>query len=501
MAKELSKYLDLAHTTYQRMEVYYSYETCDAKDYFTEKQVSLIGQEECRCIGFSGIDGTTRVNLNGAYFDYPAQLGGFCQAWDSARHPSCLTEDAPEWCNHKWCFVDPCSCRNLTVPPKKSLYLPDVTFQGKPLFISYSTCGSLEPVYNNETRIDRKVVAPIDRKEKLKRWVKQRLTGGLTRREKIIAAVCKPHIEDPRQDSDRKMGSGVCPCIGFKGSPGLIYPSIGAGEGSFSYPRSVGSFCAAWDSDRHPRCKGTSSDPECESEWCYVDPLTCAIPALPVRSKLLQKATYQDVPLYYSYATCSVDPTGYSVMVFQNESSQKGLHPEPGGSNQMGPPTFTYALGVPTCRCIGFEKWPGTTIMNYGDLALTYPKEVGSHCDTWDVDHHPECQSDDRAPAWCEQKWCYVDPCSCAIGEPPTRAEALLNATFQKHSVYYSYATCGGKEPYATKDAEDEAWDTIGTMCRDMKFRSSAHWLKPSVATFILTLALALYSPSVLDIY
>jgi hypothetical protein len=271
-----------------------------------------------------------------------------------------------------------------------------------------------------------------------KKWAYSKLT--FRRREKQLEKVCKQHLLDPLLP--RILGNGMCPCIGLNTS-GVIYPLTDAGEGNVSYPRSVGSFCAAWDSDRHPSCKGNgnSSDPSCESEWCYVDPLMCTIPALPVRSKLQLGATYQRAPLYLSYSTCDAEPTREEVIVSD--------------------------LGMPSCRCIGFEKWPGTAALTAGNVTLTYPKEVGSHCDAWDLDHHPECHGQ-NAPIWCRERWCYVDPCSCAIGKPPARSAALPNATFQKQPVHYSYATCGGKDhynPYSTKDAQDKAWDVMARMC------------------------------------
>jgi len=116
------------------------------------------GQPECRCIGIDGQGGTTKMKLGeGKFKDYPADTGATCEAWDKTNHPDCAGPNAPEWCIHRWCFVDPCSCEldqgdGSSSPPKSSYYLPEATFQGKPLFYSYNTCGG-QDVYADEEKI------------------------------------------------------------------------------------------------------------------------------------------------------------------------------------------------------------------------------------------------------------------------------------------------------------------------------------------------------------
>jgi hypothetical protein len=134
-------------------------------------EVSTWGESKCRCVGIANLLGEIAVNTGdwksgGASFQqlaggpatgqlsklhfpqkvtkYPADTGGTCDAWDNGRHPACKDEDPskrPEWCENKWCYVDPCSC-DLDVPPKVSFYVPGATFQNIPIYYSYSTCGS-----------------------------------------------------------------------------------------------------------------------------------------------------------------------------------------------------------------------------------------------------------------------------------------------------------------------------------------------------------------------
>eukprot|EP00403_Amphidinium_massartii_P039288 CAMPEP_0178439602 /NCGR_PEP_ID=MMETSP0689_2-20121128/36252_1 /TAXON_ID=160604 /ORGANISM="Amphidinium massartii, Strain CS-259" /LENGTH=444 /DNA_ID=CAMNT_0020062159 /DNA_START=79 /DNA_END=1410 /DNA_ORIENTATION=- len=133
--------------------LYFSYATCGGSDSFTS-EVAEVGLPECRCIGFAGQEGTTEVQIDGESVDYPAEIGGTCEAWDKGLHPECKVqagEEAPPWCGKSWCFVDPCSCK-LEVSPKVSMYLPDSTFQGKPIYYSYATCGNKDEYTANNSK-------------------------------------------------------------------------------------------------------------------------------------------------------------------------------------------------------------------------------------------------------------------------------------------------------------------------------------------------------------
>mmetsp|Transcript_43552 Transcript_43552/g.79293 ORF Transcript_43552/g.79293 Transcript_43552/m.79293 type:complete len:424 (-) Transcript_43552:44-1315(-) len=137
---KVSSYLPEA--SYIGKPLYFSYSTCGGKDTWSET-MPKVGLAQCRCIGFAGQEGSTQVQVEGSFVDYPAEMGGTCQAWDKGHHPSCKVEagkEPPSWCGRSWCYVDPCSC-NIEVLPKVSLYLPDSTFQGKPIYYSYTTCG------------------------------------------------------------------------------------------------------------------------------------------------------------------------------------------------------------------------------------------------------------------------------------------------------------------------------------------------------------------------
>jgi len=127
---------------YRGKPLFYSYATCGNPDGFTEK-VPQVGSPGCRCIGFDNIPGTTEISFDGKTYEYPAEIGGSCRAWDDVTHPECNGKKPPSWCRAHWCYVDPCSC-NLKggVVPKISAYLPKASFTGKGLYYSYETCHS-----------------------------------------------------------------------------------------------------------------------------------------------------------------------------------------------------------------------------------------------------------------------------------------------------------------------------------------------------------------------
>jgi hypothetical protein len=113
------------------------------------------GEKQCRCIGIDNQKGNTTMRISKdpeTHLDYPADAGATCDAWDMDRHPDCKGPNKADWCVHRWCFVDPCSC-NLDAPPKGSIYLPEASFQGRPLFYSYRTCGSEDLYMSKEEQM------------------------------------------------------------------------------------------------------------------------------------------------------------------------------------------------------------------------------------------------------------------------------------------------------------------------------------------------------------
>jgi len=115
--------------------------------------------------------------------------------------------------------------------------------------------------------------------------------------------------------------------------------------------------------------------------------------------------------------------------------------------------------GSPGCQCIGFDNVKGEiqVLIDAKRGKMPFPVETGASCATWEtLGPHPDCeQGTDKNftkegpdPTWCHQPWCYVDPCKCKLAQVPVVSAYLPDATYQAHPVYYSYATCGGRDDY-----------------------------------------------------
>jgi len=125
---------------YRGKPIFFSYATCGGEDTFS-KVLPEVGSPGCRCIGFDNIPGSTDIRIGKQVVSYPAEIGGTCRSWDADLHPECKKGEPESWCQHKWCYVDPCSC-DLPEVPKVTMYLPEASFTGKSLYYSYETCGS-----------------------------------------------------------------------------------------------------------------------------------------------------------------------------------------------------------------------------------------------------------------------------------------------------------------------------------------------------------------------
>jgi len=104
------------------------------------------GNAQCPCVNVDlsskTVPGGLKVTIQGTNVVYPTGLGSACRDWDAGRYPgACTTRNEP-WCAQKWCYVDPCNCNIAGALPKMATYLTDVQRNGKPLYLSYATCGS-----------------------------------------------------------------------------------------------------------------------------------------------------------------------------------------------------------------------------------------------------------------------------------------------------------------------------------------------------------------------
>jgi len=232
------------------------------------------GNPKCKCIGIDNIEGVTKVTINGAQYDYPADVGAHCAAWGDGRHPfNCSTEDQTPgkgkgWCAQKWCYIDPCHC-DLPVPPKPSRFLTHAKFKGQPVFFSYKTCGGVDTYSKGYNALDLALVKNL----------------------------CDKPVDEA------VWGKKECMCVGMDGQPGTTNITTNGVE--LAYPADVGATCKAWDAGRHVECTGSGAKPDwCNKKWCFVDPCKCNLKQPPTSSTYIKGALFQGNPLFYSYEAC-----------------------------------------------------------------------------------------------------------------------------------------------------------------------------------------------------
>jgi len=128
-----------------------------------------------------------------------------------------------------------------------------------------------------------------------------------------------------------------------------------------------------------------------------------------------------------------------------------------------------------SCPCISQFKIDTSSDPSFPTYhEVNYPANVGTSCKAWDKTSDPACGGS-PAPGWCENKWCYVDPCTCGTMAKKSSYFPKLKTT-SGHPVYYSYTTCKADDAFtctsgdATKRAcpchKDEGSCGSGENCR-----------------------------------
>jgi hypothetical protein len=107
--------------------------------------------------------------------------------------------------------------------------------------------------------------------------------------------------------------------------------------------------------------------------------------------------------------------------------------------NPVGGSTY----GENKCPCVGIAHIQGYFATQQEYHMVQYPLEMGATCAAWEDGLHPKCKAA-VPPAWCKQKWCYVDPCNCDLDVVPKKT--TLGLKFQGQAAFWSYRTCGGTD-------------------------------------------------------
>jgi len=295
-------------------------------------------------------------------------------------------------------------------------------------------------------------------------------------------------------------GKKTCPCIGIDNVEGETMATIKGGK-KVPYPADLGAHCAAWDSGRNPECTGKEGQPSwCEAKWCYVDPCSCEkVSPYPKPSLYMPNSEFQGKPVHFSYATCD-GMDSYS---------------ETGAGSDMHKIEKTCAVDVDSakwgqedCRCVGVFPQEGHLMVDVKGKQTKFPADTGSKCHTWEADNHPDCKSG-SPPSWCNQAWCYVDPCKCRSATPPKTSSYVPHANYQGRPVYYSYASCGGKDTWTdgehknacvNQKSKDEcgklskcAWDGKECLGKELVQVCSGAWAAKAIVALAVPLLAFLY--------
>jgi len=150
----------------------------------------------------------------------------------------------------------------------------------------------------------------------------------------------------------------------------------------------------------------------------------------------------------------------------------------------------TLAEGIASCACLGTlpsdvkdvecnYTWAfnGLCVNTVGLVTnwTTYPADYGESCkkhmepghsSCFDLTTHPPIEKPpSKAADWCDNKWCYVDPCNCDAADA-TKSDYFPN------QLTYSYTTCGDKNTYT---AVESSTNTLGNAECSTEETSYAH--------------------------
>jgi hypothetical protein len=259
-------------------------EIADCTTVLTDK----MGPSECRCLGnhgqtrlevVAGGEAIVKATVNGAVVDYAYDYGNMCVVHEEPGEPGCDdSSSAPSWCSKKWCYVDPCTCKNFAIAP--SDYFP-----GTDTFFSYAVCGETDDFTDFGA------------------------CKTLTTEETCTAdATClwDKHVsqcfEAPTLDHcGPRDGNANRPCLNDNLQPevdGMVLADVLG----VPYPGDYGEMCTAHEEPGAAACQGPFPPKWCLKAWCYVDPCTCK--AADISSSDYFSTTRNGMPLYYSYQTC-----------------------------------------------------------------------------------------------------------------------------------------------------------------------------------------------------
>merc|ERR1719453_2078718 len=112
--------------------------------------------------------------------------------------------------------------------------------------------------------------------------------------------------------------------------------------------------------------------------------------------------------------------------------------------------------GEAECECVGLPD----DLLENETARKGYPVTYGDSCAAHDLT--TDACSGDIKPAWCYEKWCYVNP-SCAVGD---KKDTFF---FPGHELFYSYQQCGALDAFAASACGEkhdaEACEAFSSNC------------------------------------
>jgi len=279
-------------------------------------------------------------------------------------------------------------------------------------------------------------------------------------------------------------GDNKCRCIGIDNMKGYYAAQVDFHH--VQYQAETGATCDTWDQGKNPACKATVPPQWCNQAWCYVDPCSCDIEKLATPTET--GIVFQGKPAYWSYHTCG--STDFYGQTAKAAAATQGKDAFPDACvHQKSPDSCAQKsdcawdgkkcggkdivemckgdakkeeskFGEEDCRCVGLGgsgREVGKAFLHINDKDLVaYPATVGGSCEAWEDTTHPDClKKDGERPAWCSDKWCFVDPCKCKTKVAP---KAVMPANqfmrFQGKTAYWSYATCGSVDSWTSEHTD-----------------------------------------------
>mmetsp|Transcript_12164 Transcript_12164/g.28383 ORF Transcript_12164/g.28383 Transcript_12164/m.28383 type:complete len:476 (+) Transcript_12164:71-1498(+) len=129
----------------------------------------------------------------------------------------------------------------------------------------------------------------------------------------------------------------------------------------------------------------------------------------------------------------------------------------------LASPALATSVATPGCTCMSHGqvvKMMGGNAMIDATVSgnvVPYPAFYGNYCgkqpepgssSCYNLTTMTELPTAEQA-GWCNDPWCYVDPCSCPV------EDLTLTSYFPGSGLYYSYSNCGGVDTFSSSDNQN----------------------------------------------